>query len=81
MLGELLGGLVDKKKIIKEYLENAIEDTAEELNINPNELFIMIKPIKKETNEFKVYLYKASGGNPTYVREMALKEFVGETDN
>jgi len=78
MLGELLGGLVDKQKIIKEYLENAIEDTAEELNISPNELFIMIKPIKTETNEFKVYLYKADG--PTYIREMALKEFVGETE-
>ena len=78
MLGELLGGLVDKKKIIKEYLENAIEDTAEELNINPNELFIMIKPIKNDTNEFKVYLYKTDGTE--YVREMALKEFVGETE-
>ena len=79
MLENLLGGLVDKKKIIKEYLENAIEDTAEELNIKPNELFIMIKPIKNDTNEFKVYLYKTDG--QVYVREMALKEFVGETDD
>ena len=74
MIGELLGGLVDKQKIIKEYLENAIEDTAEEMNISPDELFIMIKPIKKDTNEFKVYLYKAKG--PEYIREMALKEFI-----
>ena len=75
MIGNLLGGLIDKEKVIKENLENAIEDVSEELKIKPNELFILIKPIKPDSNEFKVYLYKADG--PTLIRQMALKEFVG----
>lgn len=76
MLGEIFGGLVDKEKIIKEYIEGTVEDTAEELKCNPDQLFIMIKPTGTNFN-FKVFLYDCSqGGAPKMVREMELKEFV-----
>jgi hypothetical protein len=77
MFGNLLGSLIDKEKIIRDYLENTIEDVAEELNCTPDQVFIMIKPVSSSTNSFKVYLYSLSqGGAPKMVREMELKEFV-----
>ena len=76
MLGALLGGLVDKEKAIKEALEYTIEDVSEELNLKPDEIFIMIKPISKESNDFKIYLYDVSNGGPKLVRQMKLNEFV-----
>jgi len=75
MFGNLLGSLIDKEKIIREYLENTIEDVSEELNCAPDRLFIMIKPVSSETKTFKVYLYIIDGA-PKLVREMELKEFV-----
>jgi hypothetical protein len=72
----LLGGLVDTEKIIKEYIEGTIEDVSAELNIKPDQLFLMIKPIAATSHDFKVYLYDLSKGNPTMVREMKLSEFV-----
>ena len=77
MFGNLLGSLVDKEKIIREYIENTIEDVAEELKCQPDHVFIMIKPISANSQNFKVYLYDMSqGGAPKMVREMELKEFV-----
>ena len=79
MIGELLSGLVDKKKLIKNYIENTIEDVSEELGIKPKELFIMIKPTEDASNEFVVYLYKiVLNSSPVKVRTMELKEFVNE---
>lgn len=74
-----LGSLIDKEKIIREYLENTIEDVSEELGVKPSEIFIMIKPTTKEDNSFDVHLYRLiENAPPQYVRMMSLKEFVDE---
>lgn len=79
MIGSLIGGLIDKEKIIREYIENTIEDVAEELGVPPEEVFIMIKPTAKNDNSFQVHLYQLKPGSaPVHVRQMALKEFVDD---
>jgi hypothetical protein len=76
MLGELLGGLVDKEKATRETITNSFEDFAEELEVSHNELFITIKP-KDEKFGFVIHLYKIVDGKPTVIREVPLKEITG----
>lgn len=78
MLG-MLGGLVDKQKLIRDYLENTIEDVSEELKVKPCDLFIMIKPKEVNDNTFKVLLYLSKENSPPkFVRAMSVAEFVDE---
>jgi hypothetical protein len=76
MLGELLGGLVDKEKATRETITNSFEDFAEELQVPHNELFITIKPINEKFG-FVIHLYKIVDGKPTVIREVPLKEITG----
>jgi hypothetical protein len=76
MLGELLGGLVDKEKATRETITNSFEDFAEELSVPHSNLFITIKPIN-EKFDFVIHLYKIVDGKPTVVREVPLKEITG----
>lgn len=78
----------DKKKMVASTIETCLENVAEELGVKPTELFIMIKPVKNEFSEeydaedpnFKNWIYKLVNGVPTKVREISLKEILGEDD-
>ena len=76
MLGDLLGGLVDKEKATRETITNSFQDFAEELEVPHNELFITIKPINEKVG-FVVHVYKIVDGKPTVIREVPLKEITG----
>jgi len=76
MLGELLGGLVDKEKATRETITNSFEDFSEELQVPHNEMFITIKPINEKFG-FVIHLYKIVDGKPTVIREVPLKEITG----
>ena len=76
MLGELLGGLIDKEKATRETITNSLEDFSEELSVDHNNLFITIKPVNDKFG-FVVHLYKIVDGKPTVIREVPLKEITG----
>jgi len=84
MLENMLSGLIDKEKAIKETIENAIEDVCEELNLQPNQVFLMIKPNSYRRSDgygFTVFLYQVGTVEngllqaPEMVRKMELHEF------
>ena len=78
MLGNLLGGLFDKNKIVHDTIQTTLENVSEELNCKFNELFIMIKPIDK-TFTMKFYIYKIEN-SPKLVREITLSEILGDEE-
>lgn len=71
-------GLFDTEKMVGGVIETSLENLAEELNCNHNELFLMIKP-KNEDFEAIVYLYKIVDGIPQPIREVPLKEILSST--
>lgn len=77
MFGELLGGLIDKEKATFDTIQATLETVAEELGCSYNEFFVMIKPIKEDFS-MKFYIYKTENGSPKLVREMTIKEVVGD---
>jgi hypothetical protein len=76
MLGELLGGLVDKEKATRQTISNSFEDFSEELSCEHKDMFITIKPINNKF-DFVIHLYKLVDGKPQVVREVPLKEITG----
>jgi hypothetical protein len=78
MFSSLMGGLVDKEKITHDTIQGTLEDLAEELGCSHNELFVMIKPTDSEFN-MKFYVYHSpENAVPKFVREISLKEILGE---
>lgn len=77
MLGNLLGGMFDKEQITHDTIQSTLENVAEELEVSWKELFIMIKPTD-ETFTMKFYVYKIESGVPKLVREIMLKEILGD---
>lgn len=75
MLGNLLGGLVDKEQITFDTIQGTLEDLALELKCSHKDFFIMIKPIKEDFS-MKFYVYKLEEGKPNLVREITLKEIL-----
>lgn len=77
MFGELLGGMVDKVQITKDYISDALTDTAAELKVTFDKLFYMIKPYNAEC-DFKIYIYRTDNdkGTPVFVREIKVEEIV-----
>lgn len=76
MIGDLLGGLVDKEKATRQTITNSFEDFSEELKVSHSGMFITIKPIN-EKFDFVIHLYKIVDGKPQVVREVPLKEITG----
>lgn len=70
-------GLFDKEGMVRDVIEASLENLAGELNCNHSELFLMIKP-KNEDFDAIVYLYKIENGIPTPIREVPLKEILGD---
>ena len=76
MLGDLLGGLIDKEKATRETITNTLEDLSEELGADYKEFFVTIQPTDEKWG-FKLYLYHLTDGRPRFVREVPLKEVTG----
>ncbi len=75
----LLDGLFDKEKMVANTITGCLEDLAEELNCSYSELFIMIKPNNADM-QFKCWVYKIENGTPKIVREITLKEILGNDE-
>lgn len=78
----LLDGLFDKEGMVSNTIESCLENVAEELGCKLTELFIMIKPTSDDFSEdgknFKNWIYQLKDGKPTLVREISLKEILGD---
>ncbi len=77
MFEGLLGGLIDKEKAIYTTIQGALEAVAEELDCSHEDLFIMIKPVNEKMH-FKNWIYQMVDGKPKVVREISLKEIIGD---
>jgi hypothetical protein len=77
MFEKLLGGLVDKEAMAYNSIQEALVELAEELDCKYTDLFIMIKPFDKEMN-FKGYLYQLKDGKNKVIRELTIKEIIGD---
>lgn len=76
MLAGMLGGLLDKEQMIYDTIQTSLENVAEELNCEPKDFFIMIRP-SNEDYDFKLFICQYDeNGNPRKVREMQLKEIL-----
>ncbi len=77
MFGSILGNIFDKEKMVKDMIQSTLEDVAAELGCKHNELFLMIKPVAEDF-DFKVYIYK--GLPPVCVRQITIKEILGDSE-
>lgn len=76
MLGGLLGGLINKEEITKDYIKDALEGAAQEFGLKHNELTFMIQPQNGEF-DFKIWIIKLVNGAPKQtLREITVKEIV-----
>lgn len=82
MFGNLLGGLVDKNKIVNDYIKDSLINLSEELQCNYNELCVIIKP-KNENMDFDFFLCRFSKeeGVSAPIRKVSLKEILGDDDD
>lgn len=77
---EIFGGLVpDKMKEEATFttIQNTLKKLAEELKCSYKELFIMIKPTKEDFS-MKFYVYQITPTERKYIREIELKEVLGQ---
>lgn len=78
MLGEMLSGLINKEESTRVTVKHALEDVAEELGCSWKDFFITIMPIDEKFNQ-KYFICKYDEkGNPRMIREISLKEILGE---
>jgi hypothetical protein len=77
MLGNLLGGLIDKEQITHDTIQTTLEKLAEELECTHKDLFIMIKPVD-ETFTMRFWVYKLEEKAPKLIREIPLSEVLGD---
>lgn len=77
-LESMMGGLIDKEQITKDYIKDALSLAATEFKIERKELMFFIKPINDEF-EFKIYIihWDAEKNIPKkFLREITVKEIV-----
>ena len=78
MFENLLGSLINKEDAVKDTIKDALENLSEELNLPFNKFFIMIKAVDEKFN-FKLHVFTLNdSGVPQFVRELTVKEIVGE---
>jgi hypothetical protein len=75
----MLGALFNTEKIVSDTIKTSLEEIAIELGCDYKSFFVMIKP-KNEQFEMSFYIYKivGQGKNPQFVREISLKEILGQ---
>ena len=80
----ILDNLFDKEAMVKNTIENCLENLAMEMQCKATDLFIMIKPTTAEfsdennANNFKNWVYRIENGSPKLIREITLKEILGD---
>jgi hypothetical protein len=75
----MLGGLFNTEKIVSDTIENSLQEIAIELKCNYKEFFVMIKPTNEDFKmSFYVYRIVAEKTLPQFVREISLKEILGQ---
>jgi hypothetical protein len=72
----MLSALFNTEKITHDTIQSTLENVAEELGCSHKEFFLMIKPTNEEF-DMKFYIYKLGEKNPTFIREISLKEILG----
>ncbi len=77
MLEELLGGIINKEKAIYDAIQETLADIASELQCSPSEFIIAIKPTDDKYN-FKLHIMRATAEGNKWVREIAIKEIIGD---
>lgn len=77
MFGNLLGGLINTEQIVHDTIQTTLEKLAIEMSCEYKDLFIMIKPVD-DTFTMKFWVYKIEEKGPRLVREIPLKEVLGE---
>lgn len=96
ILGNLMGGMVDKEKIARESIINGLNEVLASLNENRHfedhytskDFWVMIKPTghkfedgETEVEGMKLHVYfQPPGAVPKFVREITLKEILGIED-
>lgn len=83
---EMLGGFFNKEEMVNSTLQNTIEDIADELKCDAKQISIMIdasEPQKDEKgneikNSFKCWVYQSIEGKRKRIREITLKEILGD---
>ena len=77
MFGDLLGGFIDKNKIVKDYIIDCLTDLAQELQCNYKELCVVIRP-KNEQMDFDFWLCRfGADGISKPLRSITLDEILG----
>ncbi len=82
MFANMMGGLVDKEQITKDYITDALALAAKEFNLDRSELIFIIRPIKEDFT-FKVYISQcepATGMPKKFLREITISEIVSDAE-
>ena len=83
ILTQLAGGLISdekKEEAIKEIIQDALEDAADEYGLTSEEVFLTINP-KNDKFEFRIYIYQLKDRTPKMLREISLSEILGSDEN
>lgn len=75
MLQQLLGGLMDTEKMVKDAIQSSLEDISMELGCNPDEFIIAIKATDDKFN-FRCHVMRTTPQGNIWVREIAIKEII-----
>jgi hypothetical protein len=73
LLDGLIGGLVDKKQLTHDTIQDILSGIAEKENFKHTDFMVMIKP-KDEEFSMRFYIYKIENGQPKLYRELTLEE-------
>ena len=76
-LGSILGGLMDTEGTVRTTIENTLDSLSEELQEeNYKNFHVVIQPINDDFN-FVCLVYHIKNGKKEFVREIPLKEILG----
>lgn len=82
MFGNLLGGLIDKDKMVSDTIQGSLQDIAEDNNFNHTQFCVMIKPVDDKMN-FGLFLcpFSSENGVGKPIRTIPLSEILGGGDD
>jgi len=72
----MLGALFNTEKIVQDTIKSSLEEISIELKCSYEDFFVMIKPSDDKFN-MKFYVYRIEKPQPKFVREISLKEILG----
>lgn len=78
MIGNLMNGLIDKEQIVKDYLTDMLENLHTELGGEYKDYFVMIHSKDAEFTPVCHVMKMNENRVPKLVREITIKEIIGE---